>query len=510
MLSRAKWAGSEYSNYSREDVLRISEAAANLGAQTARHYADWAVAETGFGNADHKELKNRLCSTGIYDYYKDHNFTDPKIDVQRLVVEVPRPAGVVFALTPSTNPVCSVFFKAILALLTRNAIVISPHPAAKECCTDAVHQIAETIEKAGAPDGIIQVIENPTLEVIEAVMKSDKVDLILATGGSPMVRAAYSSGNPALGVGPGNCPSYVDDTADIENAAKCIADSKSFDNSILCTNESAVIANSQISKELTVAMQKNGCYFCNDEERGRLEEVLFPDGVFDTGVIGRPAPWIAERARIRVPDNTRVLVVVLERIGDDYVLSREKLCPVLGFFEVQSHDAAMKACGAMVRRMGSGHSASIHSANKQMILRFAAELDVLRTAVNSPCSTGASGFQTNLAPTMTVGTGYFGRSSVGDNVGPQHLVQWSKIAYHKEDSVDMGEFDGLKLQSVCDSRSNDAPVDYSFSTVNGNAVNAGTEHSVSEAVLSGDLREQIHKIILEEIRSLQIVKEFRH
>ena len=509
VVDRARWAGNVYADYRRDEVMRIVKAAAEMGAATAREYADWAVAETGFGNADHKEIKNRMCSEGIYEYYKDSDFITHRIDFERNIVEFPRPAGVIFALTPSTNPVCSVFFKVILALMTRNSIVISPHPAARECCTDAALKLAQTIEREGAPDGLIQVIENPTLEVIQSIMSSENIDVILATGGTPMVRAAYSSGNPALGVGPGNCPVYVDDSADVAHAAKCIADSKAFDNSVLCTNESAVIADHTISDALTIALQKNGCYICNDDERDRLAEVLFPEASFDISVIGQSAESIAERARIRVPANTRVLVTPLERIGDDYVLSREKLCPVLGYYVVSGQHAAMNACGAMIRRMGSGHSAAIHSNNPQMILRFGAELNVLRTPVNAPCSTGASGFDTNLAPTMTVGTGFFGRSSVADNVGPEHLVQWSKVAFNKEQIVNIDEFADLRLPSTFPRRASDSPIDYSFAdgfSPSDSSLNTFADGLVAET----DLRAAIHKIILEEIRSLQLVQESRH
>ncbi len=509
VVDRARWAGSTFANFKRDDVMRIAKAAADLGIETARHYADWAVAETGFGNADHKEIKNRMCSEGIYEFYKESDFTSHRIDYERNVVEIPRPAGVVFALTPSTNPVCSVFFKVILALLTRNAIVISPHPAARECCTDAVVRLAETVEQQGAPDGIVQVIENPTLEVIQAVMGSEHVDVILATGGTPMVRAAYSSGNPALGVGPGNCPAYVDESADLEHAAKCIADSKAFDNSVLCTNESAVIAHHAISDALLLALQRNGCYICSDEERDRLAEVLFPEDSFNVSVIGQSAESIAERARIRVPANVRVLVTPLERIGDDYALSREKLCPVLGYYTVSNQDAAMKACGAMIRGMGAGHSAAIHSNDPRMILRFGAELNVLRTPVNAPCSTGASGFDTNLAPTMTVGTGFFGRSSVGDNVGPEHLVQWSKVAWNKEHSAAMSEFDGLELPVTQPRYLTDGAIDYSFADGFTSSDSTLPGHG-GEMFAETDLRAAIHKIILEEIRSLQLVRESGH
>src|SRR5687767_12221336 len=376
MVEKARWAAAAFSTYGRADVLAIGKAVAEAGAANARKYADWAVEETGFGNADHKEIKNRLCSTGLFEHYKDRNFTDFEIDPATKMVAIPKPAGVIFALTPSTNPVSSVCYKAIIALLTRNAIVISPHPYAKGCCADAARLIAGAAERAGAPDGVIQVIEEPALPVINSIMKSDRIDVILATGGSPMVRAAYSSGNPAIGVGPGNNPAYVDETADVGKAAKLIADSKAFDNSILCTNESAVIAHAAIAGRLAEELKRQHCHMLSDEERDRLEEHLFPGQKFNTSLLGRPAEKIAESAGIRVPRGTRVLLVRLERIGDDYPLSREKLCPVLGFYEAATREAALTACRAMVRRQGAGHSAAIHASDPALLLRFAAEMNV--------------------------------------------------------------------------------------------------------------------------------------
>ena len=211
MVEKARWAAASFATYPRQAVLAVVEAMAKAGAAESRRYADWAVKESGFGNPDHKEVKNRLCSTGLYDHYKDHNFTDFQVDPEAKTVAIPKPAGVIFALTPSTNPVCSVFYKAIIALLTRNAVVISPHPAAKVCGADAARLLARAAEQAGAPDGIVQVIADPTMPIITSIMTSDRINLILATGGSPVVRAAYSSGNPAIGVGPGNNPVYVDE-----------------------------------------------------------------------------------------------------------------------------------------------------------------------------------------------------------------------------------------------------------------------------------------------------------
>lgn len=502
MVEKARWAAAAFASYRRADVLAIAEAVAAAAASEARRYAEWAVEETGFGNPDHKEIKNRLCSTGLLEHYRDWNFTDFRIDSERKIVEIPKPAGVIFALTPSTNPVCSVFYKAIIALLTRNAIVISPHPYAKACCSDAARLIARAAAKAGAPDGVVQVIEEPTLPIIDAIMKSDRIDLILATGGSAMVRAAYSSGNPAIGVGPGNNPAYVDETADVAAAAKRIAESKAFDNSILCTNESAVIVHAAVARRLAEELKRQGCHMLGAEERDRLEQHLFPGGKFNTSLVGKPAVAIAESAGLGAPRGTRVLLVPLERIGDDYPLSREKLAPVLGFYQAATRETAITACRAMVRRHGAGHSAAIHATDPAFILRFGAEMTVLRIAVNAGCSTGAAGFDTFLAPTMTIGTGYFGRSSISENVGPKHLVQWTKIAYAKD-----APFNGFDNASLPDPparpRLPEGRIDYSFNWLGGHSSNGNNPAQISDRFGEDDLRAEIRQLILEELRAIK-------
>jgi acyl-CoA reductase-like NAD-dependent aldehyde dehydrogenase len=503
LVEKARWAASAFASYSRAEVLAIAEAAAKAAAAQSRKYADWAVEETGFGVPDHKEIKNRLCSIGLFEHYRNDNYTDYRIDAAHKTVEIPRPAGVIFALTPSTNPVCTVFYKALLALLTRNAIVVSPHPMAKKCCTDAAKLIARAAEEAGAPDGAIQVIEEPSLPIIDQIMKSERIDVILATGGTAMVRAAYSSGNPALGVGPGNVPAYVDDTAEISAAAKHIVDSKAFDHSILCTNESAVIAHASISERLLLELRRQGCHLLSAEERDVLGAHLFPMGKFNIPLIGKSAQHIAQSAGIRVPRNTRVLLAPLERIGDDYLLSREKLCPVLGYYEVSGREAALTAARAMVRRQGQGHSAAIHAQDSGIILRYGAELNVLRIAVNVGASTGAAGFDTFLAPTMTVGTGFFGRSAVSENVGPQHLVQWVKIAYNKSDAVKFGNFENLALpRPASKPRPPQGKIDYSFSWAGGKPSLSKPETKTLTDDVS-DLRNEIRLLILEELRAIQ-------
>jgi acetaldehyde dehydrogenase/alcohol dehydrogenase len=502
LVEKARWAAGAFATYTHPEVMKIAETVAKAAAAEARRYAVWAVEETGFGVADHKEIKNRLCSIGLFEQYESRNYVDYRIDADRKMVEIPRPAGVIFALTPSTNPVCTVFYKALLALLTRNAIVISPHPMAKKCCADAAKLMARTAEAAGAPDGVIQVVEDPALPIIDQIMKSDRIDLILATGGTAMVRAAYSSGNPALGVGPGNVPAYVDDTADVAAAAKHIADSKAFDNSILCTNESVVIAHKAIGDRLLSELRRRGCHLLSEEERDVLSAHLFPMGKFNIPLIGKSAEHIAQSAGFRVPRNTRILLAPLERIGDDYLLSREKLCPVLGFYEVSSREAALTAARAMVRRQGQGHSAAIHAEDPAIVLRYGAELNVLRVVVNVGNSTGAAGFDTFLAPTMTVGTGFFGRSSASENVGPQHLVQWVKIAYNSSASVKFGNFEGLTLpRPATRPRPPEGKIDYSFAWAGGRPSVARTKTKAEES--ESGLREEIRQLILEELRTIQ-------
>lgn len=501
MVEKARWAAEAYSSYRRADVLRIAKAVAEAGYGAAQRYAQWAVEETGFGVVEHKVLKNQACTRSLYDLYQDQDFTGTRVDAQRKILEIARPAGVVFALTPSTNPVATVFYKIMLCLLTRNAILISPHPMAKACCADAARLMAQAAEDAGAPDGIIQVIAEPSLPIVETIMKSDRIDVILATGGTPVVRAAYSSGNPAIGVGPGNVPSYVDETADVAKAAKAIADSKSFDNGILCTNESAVIAHGAIADALAQELKRNGCHICSDEERAQLEAALFPDGKFNIALIGKSAELIAQKAGFRVPARTRVLIARLERIGDDYAMSREKLCPVLGLYVAATREAALIACRAMTRRSGGGHSASIHARDPEIIMRYGEEMNVLRISVNVGNSLGASGFETHLAPTMTIGTGYFGRSSVAENVGPQHLVQWVRIAWNKDERIEMPSFaSASRSEKPRIGAPPNGEIDYDF----GNHPEGVA--AVSSATHAGgggdDIRAEIRRIILEELKEL--------
>jgi len=442
MLARAHWAAGAFAEYDRASVLRIAEAAATAAHGQARRYADWAVQETGFGVAEHKVIKNEACSLGIWERYRDEDYVSPRIDAAGKIVSLPRPAGVVLALTPSTNPVCSVFFKIIIALLTRNAIVVSPHPMAKGCCTDAALLLAAAATQAGAPDGTIQVVTDATVPLIEALMSDPITDVIVATGGTAVVRAAHRSGNPALGVGPGNVPVLVDASADHATAARRIIDSKAFDNSVLCTNESVLVVEESAAGPLLREMQRQNAAVLDAPARDKLRAYLFPDGRLNGEAIGKGAAWIADRAGLRVPPRTRVLVAPFDLVVPEEPLAREKLSPVLGLVRAPTAARGIEAARAVVRLGGAGHSAAIHSRDPQTILAYGGRVPVLRIAVNVGNSTGSSGLDTNLAPSMTLGTGFVGRSSIGENLEPRHLVNWARVAYNADASVPFDDFTG--------------------------------------------------------------------
>lgn len=448
LLERAHWAASAFAEYDHATVARIVDAVAEAGHEAAERFAIAAVSETGMGVVADKVVKNRACSRGIVEYYRADDaggdYVTPRIDAGRKIVEIPRPAGVVLALTPTTNPVATVYFKTILALMTRNAVVVAPHPRAKRCSAEAARLLGEAAVAAGAPDGIVQVIDEPSIPLVEALMADERTDVIVATGGPGVVRAAYSSGNPALGVGPGNVPVLVDATADVAAAARRIVDSKAFDNSVLCTNESVLIAEEAIADRLRGELTRAGAYVMDADTARRLSTYMFADGHLNTEVVGRDAAWIAERAGLRVTPKTRLLVAPFDFVRGEQMLAHEKLSPVLGFTTVADAARGIRAARAVVRIGGAGHSAAIHSENPVTIADFAAQVPVLRVSVNVGNSTGSSGLDTNLAPSMTIGTGFVGRSSIGENLRPDNLVNWARIAYNSDPAVVMPNYAGIE------------------------------------------------------------------
>ena len=482
-VERSRWAAAKFQKLDREATMRIVNAVADAAYAKAQFYAEWAVRETGMGVVNHKRQKNEACSRDLVATYGAEDFVAPRIDAARKIVELPRPAGVIFALIPVTNPVATMFFKTLMALMTRNAIILSPHPGAMLVCADAARVMAQAAKAAGAPDGVIQVIEEPSIPLIEKLIADERIDLVIATGGPSVVKASYKSGNPAFGVGPGNAPVLVDDTADLKAAAKRIVASKSFDNSILCTNESTLLAFGTIADTLLSALKSEGAHICTPDETDKLRKLLFGAHGFNTRMIGKDASLIAREAGFSAP-GAQILVTQIALVQPEEKLVREKLCPVLAFARVGGIDQAISCARSMMRAAGRGHSAAIHSHNELHIMAFAAALPALRVAVNTGCSLGASGFETNLGPSMTIGTGFAGGSSLSENLTPHHLVQYARIAYNKEASEIFGNFHGIDPLNLPKSQRASPVVAKSTTDLE-------------------ELRRELRKIILEELRAVR-------
>ena len=498
MIERAEWAARAFATYEAATVQRIVDAAAAAGAARAEEFAEWAVRETGFGVVEHKAMKNVACSTGIAGTYRAADYVTPVIDDTAKIVAVPRPAGVILALTPSTNPVATVYFKILLALLTRNAIVISPHPMAKAVCAEAARTMADAAVAAGAPDGCIQVVDEPSIPLVNALMTDPRTDVIVATGGSAMVRSAYRSGNPAIGVGPGNVPVFVDGTADLALAARHIIDSKAFDNSILCTNESVLIVEDRIADRLLDQMQRLGAHVLSDADRDKVRDLIFPDGHLDTRWIGKGAAEIAKAAGVRVQRETRVLLAPFALVVPEEPLAHEKLLPVLGVVRVPTAARGIDTARAVLRITGEGHSAAIHSNDPATVMAFSAAVRVLRVSVNVGNSLGSAGLATGLAPSMTIGTGFFGRSSVGENLEPKHLVNWTRIAYNSDPSVPMPDYSSM---TPWREPTGSVPPYPRASNEGGSAPLV----PVPDPLLSngeGELRDEIRRLIIEELNAI--------
>jgi acyl-CoA reductase-like NAD-dependent aldehyde dehydrogenase len=480
-IERAGWAVRTFARFDRAAVMKISRAVAEVAFSHAQHYAAWAVRETGMGVVEHKRLKNELSSHTLVDFYENMDLVNPRVDETRKIVEIPKPAGIILALTPATNPVSTLYYKAIIALLSRNAVIFSPHPLARECCCDAAAKLEAAAVAAGAPAGLIQCIEQPSVPLVQALMASPKIQVILATGGGPMVRSAYSSGNPAIGVGPGNAPVYVDPSADFNLAAHRIVESKAFDNSVLCTNESVLITLEKNRQQLERALRAAGAHICSEAETSKLRDWLFPEGYLNTAAVGKSAEWIAQQAGFRVAGSIRTLVAPVSHLGIEEPLTKEKLSPVLTFATAASFEGATRMAQMVLRVTGAGHSAAFHGEDPQRAMLFADALPVYRVVVNAPCSQGAAGFSTHLAPSFMIGTGYFGRSSVGENIGPQHLVHWTRLAWNSDPSVPFGDFSQVR-----------APFD--------NGEGALAPSTTASADENGVDRELLRKLILQELR----------
>ncbi len=431
LAQKAYEAWKSWGHASQAEVDRVCAAMAEAGFQASERLGRLAQEETGYGVAAHKKLKNEFGSRAVWESIRDLKTVGViRHDPDRRLYEIAWPMGVVVALVPSTNPTSTAFFKALIAVKARNAIVFAPHPAATRCIYESIQTMALAAENAGAPRGLIGCMQQIALPGTQELMSHRHTALILATGGSAMVKAAHSTGKPAYGVGPGNVPVYVDRSADVEKAARYIVASKAFDYSTICATEQSVIADRPLVRKLAELMRAEGAYFTSVQETEILRRLLFlPDGGINTALVGKSAPYIAGYAGFKVPDGTRVLVTPLSKVGRQEPLSHEKLTTVLGWYEVDGWEQGCETSIALIETGGRGHTQIIYANDEKVIMAFGLEKPVFRILVNTMGTLGAIGLTTGLMPSLTLGSGGVGGSITGDNITAYHLINVKRLAY---------------------------------------------------------------------------------
>ncbi len=431
LCRRAKAAQLQMKSFSQEQVDAIVKAMAEAGARENRRLAEMAVAETGFGIVEDKMIKNYVATEMLYNFIKSMKTVGVIGDLrEKKVMEIAEPMGVVAAIVPSTNPTSTAMYKAIISVKARNAVVVSPHPSAKGCILEAVRVVAEAAEKAGAPAGAISCQTLPTREGTHELMKNRDTAVILATGGSGIVRAAHSVGKPAYGVGPGNVPAFIERSANIPKAVRDIIAGKTFDNGTVCASEQAIVTETVIAAQVEAEAKKQGGHFLSDEQMDALSRVVAAQGGgLNPAIVGKSVQTIAGMAGISVPKETRVLIARQTAVGKKHPLSMEKLSPILAYYVEPDWIAACHRCIELLEFGGVGHTLAIHSMNQEVIMEFALKKPVFRIVVNTPSTHGAIGATTGLDPAMTLGCGTWGGSITADNITPRHLLNIKRLAY---------------------------------------------------------------------------------
>ena len=438
-ILRTREAQKIFATYTQEQVDNIFLAAASAANKARIPLAKMAVEETGMGIVEDKVIKNNYASEYIYNAYKETK-TCGIIEEDKAfgTKKIAEPIGVVAAVIPTTNPTSTAIFKCLLALKTRNAIIISPHPRAKNCTIAAAKLVLEAAVAAGAPEGIIDWIDVPSLDMTNTVMK--EADIILATGGPGMVKAAYSSGKPALGVGAGNTPAIIDDSADILLAVNSIIHSKTFDNGMICASEQSVIVVENIYETVKEEFATRGCYFLDDRETEQVRKTIIINGALNAKIVGQPAAKIAELAGVKVPEGTKILIGEVESVELSEEFAHEKLSPVLAMYKAKNFEDALDKAEKLVEDGGFGHTSSVYLnevTETEKINSFAARMKTCRILVNTPSSHGGIGdlYNFKLAPSLTLGCGSWGGNSVSDNVGVKHLLNIKTVAERRENML---------------------------------------------------------------------------
>lgn len=426
----AREAQKQFLRASQAEVDRVCMAMMEAAHAAAERLGRLAAEETGYGVPEHKTLKNILSSKLLWDAIKDIPTVGViRHDAKKRIYDIAWPMGVVAALTPSTNPTSTTMYKTLIAVKARNAIVVAPHPSASKCSGETARLMAEAGERAGMPKGLVSCMTKVTLPGTQELMKHKYTAVILATGGSDMVRAAHSVGKPAYGVGPGNVPVYVDRSADLRRAAQYIVASKAFDHSVICATEQAVVADKPIAAQLAELMQAEGAYFVNDEQARALAEILFVGHLPNPKSVGKSPQQLAQMCGISVPASARILVARLKGVGHEEPLSGEKLTTVLGWYEADGWEAGCERCIELINYGGRGHSLVIHAQDDNVVMRFGLEKPVFRILVNTWGTLGATGYTTGVMPAMTLGPGGIGGAITGDNITVHHLYNIKRMAY---------------------------------------------------------------------------------
>ena len=421
--------------FPQEKLDEIVEAVAKAFSAASVELAELAVRETGFGNVDDKVTKNRFASERVAQTIRGEKCVGVlKEKVQEKLWEVGVPVGLICGIVPSTNPTSTVCYKSMIALKSGNAILFSPHPKAVDCTLRAAKIVAEAAEKAGAPKGSVGCLSLASMAGCQELMGAKEVRLILATGGPGMVKAAYSSGKPAIGVGAGNGPAYIHRSADVQKALECIRRSKTFDNGTVCASEQSIIVERPLEEKVKSEAGGMGFYFMSKEEAGALAKLLFrPTGALNPEIVGKPAEKLAEMAGFPVPRDTKILVAKEEQAGPNYPYSMEKLCPVLAFYVMDSEDAVLEKVVEILEHEGAGHTFAMHAEDRAAVEKFAKKVPVSRFLVNTPAALGGIGATTKLFPALTLGCGAVGGSSSSNNIGPMDLVNIRRVAWGVEE-----------------------------------------------------------------------------
>ena len=440
-MEAAHAAQKQFKTADQEAVDRIVAAMVEAGAREAKRLGQLAHDETGFGRPESKEQKNLFATRTLaarMDGMRTAGVIEKSADGS--VWKVATPMGVVAALVPSTNPTATAYYKAIISAKARCGIVMSPHPRAKECTAEALRVVAEAAYAAGAPEGLFGCLTTVTLAGTDALLEHPKTDVILATGGGPMVRAAYSKGKPAYGVGSGNVPVYVDRSANLDKAAADILTGTSFDWGTLCSTERSVVADAPIRARLLDALRARGGHVCSPAEAAKLRAIIKPGGRFNTDIVGQSPRRIAELAGFSVPDRARALLAEVDTVGPDEAISMETLSPILSVYVADGWEAGCERCIEILEFGGIGHTLALHATSDRVIEQFAVKKPSMRIVVNTVAALGSVGMTTDLFPAMTLGPGTLGGSITSDNITPLHLVNIKRVAFETSPlNTDAGE-----------------------------------------------------------------------